>query len=94
MVDAAQSGSEVIALVPVATNTGHWKRFVFPSASAICFLSAPRLRFYLDGVEDPKGAPMACAVIYYGNQVQRFAHEFSQHGAVRPLHEAVLRTAD
>ena len=30
--------SEVIALVPVAANTGHWKNSVFGRASAICFL--------------------------------------------------------
>lgn len=93
MVDAAERGSEVIALVPVATNTGHWKQSVFPHASAVCFLSAPRLRFYLDGTEDPKGAPMACAVIYYGSRSQAFAEEFSQHGAVLFLHDAALPTA-
>ena len=31
--------SEVLALVPVATNTGHWKKFVFGKAAGVCFLS-------------------------------------------------------
>ncbi|MHB1166470.1 MAG: DNA N-6-adenine-methyltransferase [Candidatus Nanopelagicales bacterium] len=82
---AARIGSEVIALVPVATNTGHWKRYVYPVATAVCFLYAPRVRFYIGGVEDPKGAPMSCAVIYYGKNLDAFAREFSEHGAVLPL---------
>lgn len=82
---AAESGSEVITLVPVATNTGHWKECVYPVARAICFLYVPRLRFYINGVEDRKGAPMSCAVIYYGEHIDSFTEEFSRHGAVIPL---------
>ena len=82
---AAVAGSEVIALVPVAPNTRHWKRDVFPVAAAVCFLYQPRVRFYLGGVEDPKGAPMSCAVIYYGCNITSFAREFRTHGAVVPL---------
>lgn len=85
MAEAAGRGSEVICLVPVATNTGHWKKYVYPKAAAICFLYATRLRFYIDGVEDPKGAPMSCAVIYFGARLSDFAREFSSHGAVIPL---------
>ena len=88
--DAANAGSEVIALVPVATNTGHWKKFVYPVASAICFLYQPRIRFYTGGHEDPKGAPMSCAVVYYGKQFESFADSFRSHGAVVPLENAVL----
>jgi hypothetical protein len=90
MARAAATGSEIIALVPVATNTAHWKRYVYPVAGAICFLYEPRLRFYIHGREDPRGAPMSCAVIYYGKRVQNFAAEFRQHGAVIPLRDAVL----
>ena len=36
-------GSEVLALVPVATNTGHWKRSVWGKARAVCFLYPPTL---------------------------------------------------
>ena len=28
--------SEVLALVPVATNTGHWKKYIFGRAAAVC----------------------------------------------------------
>lgn len=90
MADAAGAGSEVIALVPVATNTGHWKRFVYPVARSVCFLYQPRVRFYIGGREDPKGAPMSCAVIYYGQDFDCFADEFSPHGAVLSLEGAVL----
>lgn len=88
--EAHNKGSEIIALVPVATNTTHWKEFVYPLASAICFLSAPRLRFYVNGIEDPKGAPMACAVIYYGKNFKKFSEIFKEHGAVIPLQNIYL----
>ncbi|MFT2753821.1 DNA N-6-adenine-methyltransferase [Clavibacter sp. Sh2088] len=88
--EAAAAGSEVLALVPVATNTGHWKQFVYPVAAGICFLYAPRLRFYINGREDPKGAPMSCAVVYYGHDFDQFAEAFRVHGAVIPLEKAVL----
>ena len=85
MSGAAESGSEVVALVPVATNTAHWKQHVYLNASSICFLYAPRLRFYIGGVEDPKGAPMSCAVIYWGSDPEAFAEAFQKHGAVVSL---------
>lgn len=88
--EASNNGSQVIALVPVAPNTKHWKSFVFPTAAAICFLYQPRVRFYINGSEDPKGAPMSCAVIYYGSHVSDFAQAFRHHGAVLPLADAVL----
>lgn len=88
--EAAEAGAEIIALVPVATNTEHWKKYVYPMAKAICFLYQPRLRFYINGHEDRKGAPMSCAVIYYGRELERFAEEFSRHGAVIPLKGTVL----
>jgi hypothetical protein len=31
-------GSEVLALVPVATNTAHWKQYVWSAATAAAFL--------------------------------------------------------
>ena len=42
-------GSEVIALVPVATNTSHWKTSVFGRAAAVCFLYDTRLKFLVNG---------------------------------------------
>jgi len=81
--------SEVIALVPVATNTGHWKNYVFGRATAVCFLYDTRLRFLVDGRDEGKGAPMSCAMIYWGRNYERFLDVFTRHGAVldlRPLY--------
>jgi len=88
--EAAKNGSEIIALVPVATNTTHWKQFVYPCAAAVCFLYEPRVKFYIDGQEDTKGAPMSCAVIYYGQRLDSFANEFMKYGVVIPLKDAIL----
>ncbi len=74
--------SEVIALVPVATNTSHWKLHVFGAAAAVSFLRDTRLKFMVDGVESKKGAPMACAMVYYGVRFDSFDHVFSEFGAV------------
>ncbi len=83
-------GSEVIALVPVATNTGHWKKYVFGRATAVCFLYDTRLRFLIAGRDEGKGAPMSCAMIYWGENPEGFFDVFIHHGAVvdlRPLFE-------
>jgi hypothetical protein len=42
-------GAEVLALVPVATNTRHWKFYVWGAATAIAFLYDTRLRFLVNG---------------------------------------------
>ncbi len=76
------SGSEVLALVPVATNTGHWKNSVFGKAAAICFLYDTRLRFLENGKNGGKGAPMSCAMIYWGDNYDKFYDVFINHGAV------------
>ena len=78
-------GAEVIALVPVATNTTHWKEFVFGEADAVCFLYDTRLRFLVNGSTDNKGAPMACAMIYWGNNFSVFESVFQEFGAVLSL---------
>ncbi len=74
--------AEVIALVPIAANTAHWKKYVFTKASAICFLYDTRLRFLENGQDVGKGAPMACAMIYWGDNYHRFFDVFIEHGAV------------
>jgi len=74
--------SEVLALVPVATNTGHWKKYVYGKATAICFLYDTRLRFLVNGKDEGKGAPMSCAMIYWGDKFHRFAECFMRFGAV------------
>lgn len=90
--EAASRGKEVLALVPVATNTRHWKEFVFPKAASICFLYDTRLKFRIDGSEDNKGAPMACAMVYWGKRAKRFASVFSEFGAVVELRIAEVET--
>jgi hypothetical protein len=80
--------SEILALVPVATNTGHWKNYVFGNATAVCFLYDTRLKFLVNGKNGGKGAPMSCAMIYWGTNFERFIEKFSIFGAVvdlRPL---------
>jgi len=97
--------SQVLALIPVATNTKHWKQFVFGNASMICFLRDTRLRFLENGQDVGKGAPMACAMVYWGinenvgdggegtveylRRRQRFKHIFSQHGTVIDITELI-----
>jgi DNA N-6-adenine-methyltransferase (Dam) len=75
-------GSEVLALVPIAANTTHWKKYVFTQAKSICFLYDTRLRFLENGQDIGKGAPMACAMIYWGGRPDRFYDVFIEHGAV------------
>ena len=85
----ADYGADVLALVPVATNTGHWKKFVFANACSICFLYDTRLKFLVNGENGGKGAPMSCAMIYWGDDYDRFFAVFQQFGAVvdlRPQH--------
>lgn len=74
--------SEVLALIPVATNTTHWKKFIFGKAKAICFLSDTRLKFLINGSLNNKGAPMACAMVYWGENYEKFEKIFSKFGAV------------
>ncbi len=77
-----QTGAEVVSLIPVATNTGHWKQSVFGQASAICFLYDTRLKFLINGSEEHKGAPMACCFVYWGNKIDKFTKTFMEYGAV------------
>ena len=81
-------GSEVLALVPVATNTSHWKEYVWGRATAVCFLYDTRLRFLVEGKDEGKGAPMSCAMIYWNKSIDKFLEVFNELGAVvdlRPL---------
>lgn len=74
--------SEVIYLIPVATNTRHFKEIVFKEAAAICFLSDTRLKFWSEGTEDKKGAPMACCLVYFGSRTDKFNEFFTKSGKV------------
>jgi hypothetical protein len=80
-----RNGSEVLALVPVATNTKHWKDYVWGVADAVAFLYDTRLRFLVDGKDEGKGAPMSCAMVYWGEKTSRFEEVFLPHGAVVDL---------
>jgi hypothetical protein len=82
-----EHGSEVLALVPVATNTKHWKDYIFGAADAVCFLYDTRLRFLVDGKDEGKGAPMSCAMVYWGEHVSRFQEVFLRHGAAVDLRD-------
>ena len=75
-------GVEVLALVPVATNTRHWKEHVFGAATSVAFLYDTRLRFLVDGKDAGKGAPMSCAMVYWGPRSEHFEQTFIRHGAV------------
>ena len=79
--------SEIIALIPVATNTSHWKEYIWGRATAVCFLYETRLKFLENGSGEGQGAPMACAMIYWGRHYQRFFDVFLQFGAVIDLQE-------
>ncbi len=68
--------------MPVAANTMHWKKYVFTKAHAICFLYDTRLKFLENGQDCGTGAPMACAMIYWGPYINRFYDVFIEHGAV------------
>jgi hypothetical protein len=74
--------SEILALIPVATNTSHWKYYIFGEASAICFLNDTRLKFIIDGNTNNKGAPMACCMVYWGKDIKWFQFVFLKFGAV------------
>jgi hypothetical protein len=65
-IEALSVGSEVLALIPIAANTTHRKKYVFTQARVICFLYDTRLRFLENGQDVGKGAPMACAMVYRG----------------------------
>lgn len=74
--------SEILALIPVATNTRHWKQSVFGQARAICFLYDTRLKFLENGLDIGKGAPMSCSLVYWGNNYDKFYDIFIEFGAV------------
>jgi len=79
-VETAKKGNELLYLIPVATNTKHFKNLIFNHANAICFLNDTRLKFWNNGNEDKKGAPMACCIIYFGNNYDKFFNIFNEVG--------------
>lgn len=84
----SRRASEVPEIAPVATNTGHWKKHVFGCAAAACSLYDTRLSLLIEGRDEGKGAPMPCAMVYWGENHGQFFDVFIQHVAVvdlRPL---------
>lgn len=77
--------AEVLALVPVATNTSHWKLHVWGAATGVAFLYDTRLKFLEQGRNTGKGAPMSCAMIYWGSRYDCFSRIFARFGAVVDL---------
>lgn len=77
--------SEIILLIPVATNTEHYKELFNIKRGAICFLYDKRLRF-LDSnnnnKEDNKGSPVAISAIYIGEDVYKFKEHFKKLGKI------------
>ena len=55
---------------------------MYGKATAICFLYDTRLRFLVNGKDAGKGAPMSCAMIYWGKSFERFFQVFICFGAV------------
>lgn len=84
--------AEVLALVPVATNTSHWKKYVFGAAAAVSFLYDTRLKFLENGKGGGKGAPMSCAMVYWGGRYERFETMFIRFGAVVDLRNLQSKT--
>ena len=88
--------SEVLALIPVAANTKHWKQSIWGQAAGICFLYDTRLKFLVDGKLEGKGAPMACAMVYWGAFADKFVDVFLPFGAaidIRQLHSLEIGNA-
>lgn len=55
---------------------------MYGKATAICFLYDTRLRFLVNGEDSGKGAPMSCALVYWGCEYDRFFEVFIRYGAV------------
>lgn len=72
--------SEILYLIPVATNTKHFKDIIFKYFNGICFLADTRLKFYYKGQELIKGAPMSCCFTYIGNNYDKFKDTFEESG--------------
>lgn len=70
-----EEDAETILLLPAAVDTKWWQQLILPDAPAVCFI-AGRLRF--TGAPGP--APMATALVYFGERVRRFRKTFAGLG--------------
>lgn len=72
-----QTGLEVVMLIPVQPGTRAWQQYVLKFAAAICWMKGrPKFR----GAK--AGAPMDCALVYFGDESHEFARVFSKLGHV------------
>ena len=78
--DHQQYNSEILYLIPVASNTKHFKNYIFKYGKGICFLEDTRLKFWINNEEYKKGAPMACCMIYFGENYEKFYKYFNEYG--------------
>jgi hypothetical protein len=78
----SENNYETLALIPVATNTSHWRKYIFEIKANVCFLYEPRVKFWLYGNKIEKGAPMACCIVYWGQNLEKFIKHFSEIGAI------------
>lgn len=75
---------EGILLTNNATET-RWFQYAIRSASALCFPSG-RIKF-LDETGKPANTPLqGQCFMYFGNDPESFAHEFSEFGAIVTIH--------
>ncbi len=74
--------NEILLMIPVSVNTSHYKEIIFKKSTGLCFLSDSRVKFWQNGIEDPKGCPVAIAIIYWGNKnrYREFEEIFSDYG--------------
>lgn len=67
--------AETVLLLPAAVDTKWWQNLILPCAAGICFIEG-RVRF--EGAA--QGAPMACALVYFGDLGPRFKRVFATLG--------------
>ncbi len=72
--------AETLAIVNVSSGSRYWHRWVWPLATAICFLES-RVNFLYDGVPE-NGNRYDQAVIYYGSDLARFWAVWHAEGAI------------
>lgn len=83
VVEHLEHGVEVVSILPAATDTAHWQKLIFPSASRILFIKG-RVRFLgPDGKPAKAAAPMATALLYWGTNPQAFEKAFVGRGVCR-----------
>ncbi len=72
--------AHITMLIPASTETVAFQEHVFGSASAICFWRR-RLRFLREGAAGTQGNTLPSALVYWGDEPERFAEHFASHGA-------------